>query len=146
MAYLSSAKDNPAIFHTRNDDEFAPHRASPPMSHSHHDKTELSQSHVITIIHTERGIHVLEKRAGYTEEIIGYFLFGSKSAGFHIIPYISVKPSAAFTVKRSGALHPNSFKRRVSGFANSMIIFPWLFLKTIFGSISTVNKYPRNNV
>ena len=74
---------------------------------------------------------------GYTQEIIGYNFVESKSAGFHITPYKSVTPSAAFTEKRSGARHPISYKRSKSGSSNVMMIFPFRFRTTFFGSIST---------
>ena len=46
---------------------------------------------------------------GYTYVMIGYFLVLSKSNGFHMLPYSSVMPSAAFTENVSAFLKPSSF-------------------------------------
>ena len=64
-------------------------------------------------------------------------LEAGKLANYDEVAYKSVTPSAAFTEKRSGARHPISYKRSKSGSSNVMMIFPFRFRTTFFGSIST---------
>ena len=56
--------------------------------------------------------------------MIGYFFFGSKSNGFHMLPYRSVTPSAALTMNVSGIFQPTSTRRDRSAFSRSMTLWP----------------------
>src|SRR5438477_13127528 len=54
----------------------------------------------------------------------GYFFFGSKSNGFHMFPYRSVTPSAAFTTNVSGIFHPAAFSRDRSVSSSTISTLP----------------------
>src|SRR5688500_17905758 len=75
---------------------------------------------------------------GYTCEITGYFLVASKSNGFHMMPYRSVTPSAAFTVNGSGGRQPYWYNFSRLGVAASIINCPLLSRKTVRGGVLIV--------
>src|SRR5882724_2777679 len=74
---------------------------------------------------------------GYTCAMIGYFLCGSKSNGFHMFPYKSVTPSAAFTTNVSGIFQPTACNCDRSDFSSSSISRPLASLRYEHGCPST---------
>src|SRR5215471_13635105 len=68
--------------------------------------------------------------------MIGYFFVLSKSNGFHMLPYRSVTPSAAFTVNVSGGDQPSSFRRETSVVSRSITFAPFSSRNTQNGTWS----------
>src|SRR5271166_2237026 len=69
--------------------------------------------------------------------MIGYFFFGSKSNGFHMLPYRSVTPSPALTTNVSAGRQPYSLSRDRSAFSSSITMLPRSSRKMLSGPLST---------
>lgn len=79
------------------------------MPHGDNDETKLCQTGILVVVDGESGRYIFEMRTWINiADKSGMVFVLSKSAGFHITPYRSVYPSAAFTLNLSGAFQPKA--------------------------------------